>query len=85
MQATTALTVLGVRGRYKSGPNEDAARLSLRLSATLLPIFAVSWFLGVLALEQPQSIAAAVLFAGTAALFVSNSQSMKSSDQKKFI
>ncbi|KAF4526208.1 hypothetical protein B566_EDAN001892 [Ephemera danica] len=67
--ATTGLAVSGVRGRYKSGPSEDAARLSLRLGAALLPLFAVSWFLGVLALEQPESIAAALLFAGTAALF----------------
>ena len=66
--------MLGVRRaphKLHSSPAEDAARLSLRLNAAALPLFSVSWFFSVLALEQPQSLAAALLFAATAAIFVS--------------
>jgi hypothetical protein len=74
LQGNTALAVLGVRRaphKLHSSSAEDAARLSLRLSAGVVPLFAVSWFFSVLALEQPQSLAAALLFAATSAIFVS--------------
>lgn len=73
LQATTALAMLGVRRaphKMHSTAAEDAARASLRLGAWTMPIFAVSWFFSVLALEQSQSLAASLLFAITVALFV---------------
>jgi hypothetical protein len=74
LQATTALAMLGVRRaphKLHSSASEDAARASLRLGAWTMPLFAVSWFFSVLALEQSQSLAASLLFAITVALFVS--------------
>jgi len=73
--ANTTLSVLGLRllsrcdGSHKlhllenSNTSEDALRKSFRMAAMLLPMFAVIWFLGVLALENPSSLIFPVLFA----------------------
>ncbi|KAJ4436064.1 hypothetical protein ANN_18691, partial [Periplaneta americana] len=71
----TILSVLGLRqlSRCDSihkfclmvhGSNcEEDLRKSLRLAAMLLPFFATVWFLGVLALENPTTLAIHVVFA----------------------
>jgi hypothetical protein len=42
------------------------------MAAMLLPLFAVVWFLGVLALENPAILIFAVLFAAANSFFVSH-------------
>ena len=51
--------------------SEEVLRKSLRSSAMLLPLFAVVWFLGVLALENPVTLVFPILFAVTNSFLVS--------------
>ncbi|GFG32375.1 hypothetical protein Cfor_04355 [Coptotermes formosanus] len=73
--ANTTLSVLGLRmlsqcdGSHKlcllenSNTSGDTLRKSFRMAAMLLPMFAVVWFLGVLALENLSTLIFPVLFA----------------------
>ena len=88
-KANTTLSVLGLRllsrcdGSHKlrlledSNASEDALRKSLRMAAMLLPMFAVVWFLGVLALENPSTLIFPVLFAAANSFLVSQKTFME--------
>lgn len=54
-----------------SNTSEDVLRKSFRMAAMLLPMFAVVWFLGVLALENPSTLIVPVLFAVANSFLVS--------------
>ncbi|XP_066905945.1 uncharacterized protein [Halyomorpha halys] len=55
-------TGLSVAGLQLAGKADEVDRKSLRVAASLLPLFAVSWFLGVLALENSSSLVFPLLF-----------------------
>ncbi|XP_075214139.1 uncharacterized protein LOC142320317 [Lycorma delicatula] len=57
----TFLAVLGLR----LAGDQDHARRALRVTVTVLPCFAVLWFLGVLALENSNSLLLPVIFITT--------------------
>ncbi|PSN32309.1 hypothetical protein C0J52_15714 [Blattella germanica] len=77
IMANTILSVLGLRLLShcdvahkislldQNRTSEEVLRKSLRSAAMLLPLFAVVWFLGVLALENPATLVFPVLFAVT--------------------
>ncbi|XP_054289267.1 uncharacterized protein LOC129004717 [Macrosteles quadrilineatus] len=58
----TCLAVLGLRQLSLSDKTDDVDRKSMRVSATLLPVFAVVWFLGVVALENSVSLVFPLMF-----------------------
>jgi hypothetical protein len=60
-----------------SNTSEDALRKSFRMAAMLLPMFAVVWFLGVLALENPSTLIFPVLFAAANSFHVSQTTFLK--------
>lgn len=82
-KANTILSVLGLRKLSRcdvghkfcllenSNTSQEALRKSLRMAAMLLPLFAVVWFLGVLALENPATLIFPVLFAVADSFLVS--------------
>nr|CAD7567639.1 unnamed protein product [Timema californicum] len=69
----TILTVLGLRVMSRcevtkvctdhSAPTEEMLRKSVCISSLLLPLFAVVWFLGVVALEYPSTLVLPFLYA----------------------
>lgn len=82
-KANTTLSVLGLRllsrcdGSHKlcllenSNISEDALRKSFCIAAMLLPMFAVIWFAGVLALENSSTLTFPLLFSAANSVFVS--------------
>nr|CAD7424539.1 unnamed protein product [Timema monikensis] len=73
IMGNTILTVLGLRVMSRcevtkvctdhSAPTEEMLRKSVCISSLLLPLFAVVWFLGVVALEYPSTLVLPFLYA----------------------
>ncbi|CAG2054229.1 unnamed protein product [Timema podura] len=73
IMGNTVLTVLGLRVMSRcevtkvctdhSAPTEEMLRKSVCISSLLLPLFAVVWFLGVVALEYPSTLVLPFLYA----------------------
>lgn len=66
VQVNTVLALAGL----KQAKQDDPERRSLRISASLLPMFSVIWFLGVVALEHSSSLVLPLLFVATSGFLV---------------
>jgi hypothetical protein len=91
-KANTILSVLGLRllsqcdvdhkfclvEDRNTSEETETLRKSLRTAAMLLPLFAVVWFLGVLALENSATLIFPVLFAAANSFLVSHSHIFRS-------